>query len=241
MQQQLLSTLDLQQLSNLTGALAAAGHLDRPFMEQLGQAAAAQLKAQPRLLQHTPALRAFRSLCWLAVGFSRLGVMHPGLMEQVAVYGEAAVGCATKLSCPGRPQVAAVQGSPWLGWSCGLGATSSSGMLQQHARVQQQHHKPCCLMSCNNDSITGDGSCPCLPVLHLPPAPCRTATHLIQRCPLQFSKRKHGQQLALLVAAFAALKLYPPQLFRAVCEHLKQHRQVIRLLGPKVRSLAACC
>jgi hypothetical protein len=60
------------------------------------------------------------------------------------------------------------------------------------------------------------------------------ATHLLQRCFLQFSKRKHGQQLALLVGAFAALKLYPPQLFRAVCEHLKQHRQVIKLLGPQV-------
>jgi hypothetical protein len=88
MQQQLLSKLDLQQLSNMAGALAAAGHLDHAFMAQLGETAAAAVKAQPRLLQHTHAMCAFRSLCWLAVGFSRLGVLHAGLMEQIAVYGK---------------------------------------------------------------------------------------------------------------------------------------------------------
>lgn len=80
--------MGLQQLSNLTGALAAAGHLDHGFMQQLGDAAAARLQAVPKVVQHTQGLRAFRIICWLAVGFSRLGVLHVGLMEQVAVYGE---------------------------------------------------------------------------------------------------------------------------------------------------------
>lgn len=84
---QQLHTLDLQQLSNIAGALAAAGHHNAAFMQQLGDAAAARLRAAPRLLQPADSLRAFRSLCWLAVGFSRLRVVHPRLMEQVALYG----------------------------------------------------------------------------------------------------------------------------------------------------------
>lgn len=70
------------------------------------------------------------------------------------------------------------------------------------------------------------------PVVLCPPL--HAATHLLQRCPLQFSKRRHGHQIALLAAAFAALKLYPPQLYKALAEHLKQHRHVLKLLGPQV-------
>lgn len=101
---QQLHTLDLQQLSNIAGALAAAGHHNAAFMQQLGDAAAARLRAAPRLLQPADSLRAFRALCWLAVGFSRLGVVHPRLMEQVALYGTwtdstpAAAGCWSLVS-----------------------------------------------------------------------------------------------------------------------------------------------
>lgn len=58
--------------------------------------------------------------------------------------------------------------------------------------------------------------------------------HLLQRSPLTFSKRKHGQQIAMLAGAFAALKLYPPQLLGAVCEHIKVHKYIISLLGAQV-------
>jgi hypothetical protein len=85
-----LPSLYLQQLSNIAGALAAAGHLDPAFMQELGDAAAAKIKAQPHVVDQAGGLRAFRTLCWLAVGFSRLGVLHPELMEQIALYGEAA-------------------------------------------------------------------------------------------------------------------------------------------------------
>lgn len=66
-----------------------------------------------------------------------------------------------------------------------------------------------------------------------------TATHLLQRCPLKLSKRRHGQQLALLAAAFAALRLYPPGLYRALGEYIKQHRTVVKLLDPQV--CVWCC
>jgi hypothetical protein len=56
---------------------------------------------------------------------------------------------------------------------------------------------------------------------------------------MQLSKQKHGQQLALLVGAFAALKLYPPQLFDAVGEYLKRHRHVLSLLSAQVRHCAS--
>lgn len=87
MQQQLLPKLDLQQLSNIACALAAAGHLKITFMQHLGDIAAAQIRSAPRLLQPAQSLKAFRALCWLAVGFARLGVLHPQLMEQIALYG----------------------------------------------------------------------------------------------------------------------------------------------------------
>jgi hypothetical protein len=83
-----LHKLDLKQMSNLAAALSAAGHLNAQFMQQLGGAAAAKLKAAPRFLQPAQSLSAFSAICWLAVGYSRLGVLHPGLMEQVALYGE---------------------------------------------------------------------------------------------------------------------------------------------------------
>lgn len=38
----------------------------------------------------------------------------------------------------------------------------------------------------------------------------------------------------MLAGAFAALKLYPPQLLGAVCEHIKLHRYTISLLGAQV-------
>lgn len=84
----LLPKLGLQQMSNIAGALAAAGHFDSAFMQLLGDAAAARLRATPRLMQHTQGLQAFRIICWLAVGFSRLGVLHVDLLEQIALYGE---------------------------------------------------------------------------------------------------------------------------------------------------------
>lgn len=88
-----LHKLNKQQMSNLAAALAAAGHLNAPFMQQLGDEAAAKIKAAPRFLQPAQSLNAFRAICWLAVGYSRLGVLHPGLMEQVALYGECTCCC----------------------------------------------------------------------------------------------------------------------------------------------------
>lgn len=101
----LLPKLGLQQMSNIVGALAAAGHYDSTFMQRLGDAAAARLRATPRLMQHTQGLQAFRIICWLAVGFSRLGVLHVDLLEQIALYGE-------------LPCVMALQHTPVTAGSC---------------------------------------------------------------------------------------------------------------------------
>lgn len=61
-----------------------------------------------------------------------------------------------------------------------------------------------------------------------------TGASLLQRHRLlQPSKRVHGRHLALLAAAFAALKLHPPQLFQALGELFKQQRYVLGLLGPQ--------
>lgn len=38
----------------------------------------------------------------------------------------------------------------------------------------------------------------------------------------------------MLAGAFAALKLYPPQLLAALCEHIKLHKYITSLLGAEV-------
>lgn len=63
---------------------------------------------------------------------------------------------------------------------------------------------------------------------------CAAGTALLQRHRILYPrKRTHGRHLALLAAAFAALKIQPPQLFKALGELLKQQRHVLGLLGPQ--------
>lgn len=111
---QRLPALDLQQLSNIAGALSAAGHLDPEFMQQLGSAAAVKIKAQPLEVDQAAGLRAFRTLCWLAVGFSRLGVLHPELMKQIALYGEAAAWAVCKYTLVSVPISHASRKRAWM-------------------------------------------------------------------------------------------------------------------------------
>jgi len=56
---------------------------------------------------------------------------------------------------------------------------------------------------------------------------------LLRKRDLRLTKRSHGTHITLLAAAYCALKLYPPQLFRSITELLKQQRSVLRLLGPQ--------
>jgi hypothetical protein len=62
--------------------------------------------------------------------------------------------------------------------------------------------------------------------------PAATATQLLRRRQYQPRHRRQILRLTLLAASFAALKLHPPQLFRAIGELFKQQRQQLKLLGP---------
>ncbi|KAF8066274.1 RAA3 [Scenedesmus sp. PABB004] len=141
-----LAALDLPGLTGLAAALAAAGHAREPALAQLGDAAAAHLAAAPPPGDRVAALARLRCCAQLGASFARLGVLHAGLMTQLAVSGAA--------------------------------------LLRQGGLL----------------------------------AP---------------SRRAHGRALALLAGGFAALRLHPPQLFRALAELLKRQRRVLALLGPE--------
>lgn len=83
----LLHLFSPKRLSNIAAALAAAGHLDRPFMEHLGHEAAQQLKAAPAAGDHVTALAELKCTCFLSVAYARLGVVHVDLMECIALRG----------------------------------------------------------------------------------------------------------------------------------------------------------
>lgn len=81
---------------------------------------------------------------------------------------------------------------------------------------------------------TTDHAIPLPHINFLRPVMCYAGASLLSRPKILYPrKRSHGQHLALLAAAFAALKLYPPQLFRALGELFKQQKHVLWLLGPQ--------
>jgi hypothetical protein len=85
----LLPRLTAHRLANIAAALAAAGHLDRPFMQRLGSHAAKRLRiaaaAAPR--DASEAALQMRAACFLSVAYARLGLVHEELLQQVAVTG----------------------------------------------------------------------------------------------------------------------------------------------------------
>jgi hypothetical protein len=87
----LLPLLTAHRLANIAAALAAAGHVDAAFMQRLGNHAARRLqKAAATAAAPTDssvtALQ-MRAACFLAVAYSRLGLVHEQLLQQVAVTG----------------------------------------------------------------------------------------------------------------------------------------------------------
>lgn len=129
-------------MSNIACALAAAGHLDDPFMQLLGDAAATRLKGAPRVTDHVQGLRALRILCWLSVGFARLGVLHAGLFEQVALYGESSSVCVCVLQlrtvsyCAEQPQV------PWSLFDFAGSAFGKPDVTSMSAEVEPELAAP---------------------------------------------------------------------------------------------------
>jgi hypothetical protein len=103
-------------------------------------------------------------------------------------------------------------------------------LLHRHQELQQvhcfnsdRHHR-----SCLNSVVLLYAAVRCLPSC----IPTATATQLLRRRHYQPRHRRQALRLALLAASFAALKLHPPQLFRAIGELYKQQRQQLKLLGP---------
>ncbi|GBG00548.1 hypothetical protein Rsub_13313 [Raphidocelis subcapitata] len=72
-----LASLSLRQLAGIASALAAARHVDAPFMAALGDAAVAVLRASWPGAEWGP-------VCHLALAYARLGLLHEPLMAALA-------------------------------------------------------------------------------------------------------------------------------------------------------------
>jgi hypothetical protein len=83
----LLPRLSAHRLANIAAALAAAGHLDKPFMQRLGSHAARRLATAAAPVDSAKAGLQMRAACFLAVAYARQGLLHEELLQQVAVTG----------------------------------------------------------------------------------------------------------------------------------------------------------
>jgi hypothetical protein len=83
----LLPRLSAHRLANIAAALAAAGHLDTPFMQRLGSRAAQRLRTAAAPQDSSKAALQMRAACFLAVAYARLGLVHEELLRQVAIIG----------------------------------------------------------------------------------------------------------------------------------------------------------
>jgi hypothetical protein len=96
----LLPRLSAHRLANIAAALAAAGHLDKAFMQRLGSHAAQRLRTAAAPQDSSKAALQMRAACFLAVAYARLGLIHEELLQQVALTG--VVHSAVRVGLGGR-------------------------------------------------------------------------------------------------------------------------------------------